>query len=120
MLQPEASACRVRARVALVGCAALLATAFSAAPAAEAQTRAYVDTRTGEVIVFHGPEVAGTQTGVRSDGTVVESRRDAAGGEVWRRLDGSGELRFAPGAGVAGQRTAIDSETGELRVIQEP
>ena len=89
-----------------------------AAPTATAQTQRYTDTRTGQHTSFSGPEVAGSQTGVRGDGTLVQRQRDAAGGETWRALDGSGEQWLLPDATPGGPRMLLDPETGEIRVLQ--
>lgn len=86
---------------------------------AHAQTRSYVEPRTGEVTTFSGPEVAGGQTGMRSDGSLVRRQQDAAGGETWRNLDGTGELWVQPDHAGAGTRTGLDPATGELRVLLE-
>ena len=90
-----------------------------AAPAARAQTQRYTDTRSGQQTSFSGPEVAGSQTGVRSDGTLVQRQRDAAGGETWRALDGTGEQWLLPDATPGGTQTLLDPETGEIRVLQQ-
>ena len=121
--RPRLRRCRPRRHTrrgaALTLLVALLALLPLAAPSATAQTRSYTDTRSGQHTSFSGPEVAGTQTGVRSDGTLVQRQRDAAGGETWRALDGSGEQWLLPDATHTGSRTALDPQTGELRFLQE-